>query len=106
MIYQKRPARFHAPCGVLPVGGGMDSMRRPALSVQTPDLWSRLALRGGCHHAGWVPQRFSQDVVVVGRERDMPVKWITKNFGSAESCLRRWAAHDNGDVGLCLGPES
>ncbi len=36
------------------------------------------------------PKEFREDVVRVARTSDAPLRQVAKDFGIAESCLRRW----------------
>lgn len=36
------------------------------------------------------PKEFREDVIRVARTSDAPLRQVAKDFGVAESCLRRW----------------
>ena len=40
------------------------------------------------------PREFRQDVVAIARKGQMPIAQVAKDFGIAESCLRRWLAQE------------
>ena len=49
------------------------------------------------------PREFRQDVVAIARKGQMPIAQVAKDFGIAESCLRRWLAQDDVEAGIRPG---
>ena len=50
-----------------------------------------------------LPPEFRRRAVELFRERDRPVAQLAAELGISESCLRRWAAQDDGDTGKANG---
>ncbi|QTP18995.1 transposase [Micrococcus luteus] len=49
------------------------------------------------------PREFRQDVVAIARKGQIPIAQVAKDFGIAESCLRRWLAQDDVEAGIRPG---
>ena len=49
------------------------------------------------------PKEFRDDVVAVARRGDMTIKQVARDFGIAESCLRKWLAQDDVEAGARSG---
>ena len=49
------------------------------------------------------PREFRNDVVAVARKGEIPIAQVAKDFGIAESCLRRWLAQDDVEAGVKPG---
>ena len=49
------------------------------------------------------PREFRDDVVAVARRGDMTIKQFARDFGIAESCLRKWLAQDDVEAGARPG---
>ena len=49
------------------------------------------------------PKEFRDDVVAVARRGDMTIKQVARDFGIAESCLRKWLAQDDVEAGARPG---
>jgi transposase len=49
------------------------------------------------------PPEFRQRAVELAREREKPIKYIARDLGISESCLRNWVAQADVDAGTREG---
>jgi transposase len=83
MLSQLDPDRY-----VQSVGGFLDGI--DLFDGGSFEVSRRFGLAKAGHRALALPREFRDDVVVVARRGEAPLKQVAKDFGISESCLANW----------------